>query len=104
MVRGDPQLYHKFSIIFQYLRLEDGSYCDRHGNCLPPLLGSFIPLVSYTISFLLFLLFSLDSLQPDTIQEKIQVVTFALTNLAVRVLTFVLSLAFLGNKNLNLRL
>ena len=86
------------------MRLEDGSYCDRLGNCLPPLFGSFIPLVSYTISFLLFLLFSLDSLQPDTIQEKIQVVTFALTNLAVRVLTFVLSLAFLGHKTLNLRL
>ena len=66
-------------------------------------MGSSIPLISYAITFLLFLLYSLDSVQPNTIQEKIQVVTFALTNLAVRVLTFVLSLAFLGNKTINLR-
>ena len=78
------------------MRLEDGSYCDRHGNCLHSIIGSSIPHISYAISFLLFLLFSLDSLQPDTIQEIIQVVTFALTNLAIRVLAFVLSLAFLG--------
>ena len=86
------------------MRLEDGSYCDRYGNCLPPLLGSSIPLISYAISFLLFLLFSLDSIQPDTFKEKIQVATFALTNLAIKVLTYVLSLAFLGNKPLNMRL
>ena len=91
-------------MIFQYLRLEDGSYCDIHGNCLPSQFGSSIPVMSYASSFLLFLLFSLDSLQPDTIQEIIQVVTFALTNLAVRVLALVLSLAFLGNKSLNLRI
>ena len=78
------------------------SYCDRHGNCLPSLVGFSIPLFSYALTFLLFLLYSLDSLQPDTTQEKIQVVVFALTNLAIRVLTFVLSLAFLGNKTLNL--
>ena len=58
--------------------------------------GSSIPVISYSISFVLFLLFSLDSLQPDTIQEKIQVVTFSITNLAVRVLALVLSLSFLG--------
>ena len=86
------------------MRLQDVRYCDRHENCLPSEFGSSIPLISYAISFLLFLLFSLDSLQPDTIQEIIQVVTFALTNLAVRVLAIVLSLAFLGNKTLNLRL
>ena len=80
------------------------SYCDRHGNCLPPLLGSSIPLISYAISFLLFLLYSLDSIQPDSTKEKIQVATFALTNLAIKVLTYVLSLAFLGNTTLNLRL
>ena len=80
------------------------SYCDRYGNCLPALFGSSIPLISYAISFLLFLLFSLDSIQPDTTKEKIQAVTFALTNLAIKVLTYVLSLAFLGNKPLNLRL
>ena len=80
------------------------SYCDRYGNCLPSLLGSSIPLISYAITFLLFLLFSLDSIQPNTTKEKIQVVTFALTNLAIRVLTYVLSLAFLGNKPLNVRL
>ena len=91
-----------FRIKFEYLRLEDVSYCDRHGNCLPSLVGSSIPLFSYALTFLLFLLYSLDSLQPDTTQEKIQVVVFALTNLAIRVLTFVLSLAFLGNKTLNL--
>ena len=79
------------------MRLQDVSYCDRYGNCLPSLFGSTIPLISYAITFLLFLLFSLDSLQPDTIQEKLQVVTFTLTNLAVRVLAFVLSLAFLGH-------
>ena len=81
----------------KYSRLHDGSYCDIHGNCLPSQFGSSIPFISYATTFLLFLLFSLDSIQPNTIQEKIQVVTFALTNLAVRVLTFVLSLAFLGN-------
>ena len=80
------------------------SYCDGYGNCLPALFGSSIPLISYAISFLLFLLFSLDSIQPDTFKEKIQVVTFALTNLAIKVLTYVLSLAFLGNKSLNMRL
>ena len=80
------------------------SYCDRHGNCLPPLIGSSIPLISYAISFLLFLLYSLDSIQPDSTKEKIQVATFALTNLAIKVLTYVLSLAFLGNKPLNMRL
>ena len=58
--------------------------------------GSSIPVISYSISFLLFLLYSLESLQPDTIQEKIQVVTFSITNLSVRVLALVLSLAFLG--------
>ena len=58
--------------------------------------GSSIPVISYGISFILFLLFSLDSLQPDTIQEKIQVVTFSINNLAVRVLALVLSLSFLG--------
>ena len=80
------------------------SYCDRYGNCLPALFGSSIPLISYAINFLLFLLYPLDSIQPDTTKEKIQVVTFALTNLAIRVLTYVLSLAFLGNKTLNLPL
>ena len=80
------------------------SYCDRYGNCLPPLFGSSIPLISYAISFLLFLLYSLDSIQPDSTKEKIQVATFALTNLAIKVLTYVLSLAFLGNNPLNLRL
>ena len=59
--------------------------------------------MAYSITFILFLLNTLDSIQPDTIQEKLQVVTFALTNLAVRVITFVISLAFLGNKTLNLR-
>ena len=77
-------------------RLRAPSYCDSHGNCLPPVFGSSIPFISYSISFLLFLLFSLDSLQPDTIQEKIQVVTFSINNLAVRVLALVLSLSFLG--------
>ena len=85
------------------MRLHDGSYCDSHGNCLPFAFGSSIPLMAYSITFILFLLNTLDSIQPDTIQEKLQVVTFALTNLAVRVITFVISLAFLGNKTLNLR-
>ena len=86
------------------MRLEEASYCDGLKNCLPNVFGSSIPLISYALTFLLFLLYSLDSLQPDTTQEKIQVVVFALTNLAIRVLTFVLSLAFLGNKTLNLQL
>ena len=86
------------------MRLQDVSYCDRHENCLPSEFGSSIPLISYAISFLLFLLFSLDSIQPDTILEIIQVLTFALTNLAIRVLTMVLSLAFLGNKTFNMRI
>ena len=85
------------------MRLHDGSYCDSHSNCLPSAFGYSIPLITYSITFILFLLNSLDSIQPDTIQEKLQVVTFALTNLAVRVITFVISLAFLGNKTLNLR-
>ena len=103
MVR-EREFYHSyFSLIFQHFRLQDGSYCDSHRNCLPSVFGYSVPLISYAITFLLFLLFSLDSLQPDTIQEIIQVVTFALTNLAVRVITFVLSLAFLGNKTCNLR-
>ena len=74
------------------------SYCDRHGNCLPSLVGSSIPLFSYALTFLLFLLYSLDSLQPDTIQEIIQVATLAFTNLAVRILVFVFLMTFLGMK------
>ena len=91
------------SLIFQYLRLEGVSYCDRHGNCLPNLLDSIMALISVTFIFH-FLTSSLDSLQPDTFQETIQVVTFAFTNLAIRVFTFWPGLAFLGNKTLNLRL
>ena len=86
------------------MRLEEASYCDGLKNCLPNVFGSSIPLISYGISFLLFLLYTLDSLQPDTTQEKIQLVTFALTNLAIRVLSYVLALAFLGKKTLNMRI
>ena len=80
------------------------SYCDRHGNCLPSIFGYSIPLISYAMSFILFLTFSLDSIQPDTNLEILQVVTFDLTNLAIRVLVIVLSLAFLGNKTLNMKI
>ena len=80
------------------------SYCDRHGNCLTSIFGYSIPLISYTMSFILFLTFSLDSIQPDTNLEILQVVTFDLTNLAIRVLVIVLSLAFLGNKTLNMKI
>ena len=64
------------------------------------MVGCSIPIISYSISFFLFLIFNLDSLQPNTILEKIQVVTFALSNLAVRVLALVLSLSYLGKLSL----
>ena len=87
---------------FDYkFRLEDWSYCDSEGNCL--LFGSYFPLLSFTISFLSFLTSTLDSLQPDTIQEITQVVAFTFNNLALRVLALVISLTFLGKKNLNLK-
>ena len=88
--------------IFQYLRLQDVENFD--GNSPPWLFGSYIPLISLIISFLSYLTSTVDSLQPDTIQEIIQVVTFAFINLAVRIFTFAVSLTIRGIKTLNLQL
>ena len=63
---------------------------------MPQELGYCIPLISFAINFLLFVVDSLDCLQPDTILEKIEVLTFSLTNLSIRVLSLILSLSFLG--------
>ena len=51
---------------------------------------------SFAINFILFVINSLDCLQPDTTVEKIEILTFSLTNLSIRVLTLILSLAYLG--------
>ena len=77
-------------------RSQDHIYCDDHGNCLPPEVGYCIPLFSFAINFILFVINSLDCLQPDTTVEKIEILTFSLTNLSIRVLTLILSLAYLG--------
>ena len=77
-------------------RSESETFCDDYGNCVPASLAHSIPLISYGLNFVLFVVDSLDCLQPDTIPEKIEILTFSLTNLSVRLLAFVLIIAFLG--------
>ena len=83
--------------MFLYLRHGDWSYLDGFLSWVV----SSIPLISYIISLFSFLNSSKVSLQPDTIQEIIQVVTFAFTNLAIRILVFAISLIIPGRKSLN---
>ena len=76
-------------------RLENKSYCDAHGNCLPALVGTLIPLASYGLNCLSFILAMLDTIQPETNLEKLETVSFTWANFSVRVLVLVLSLSHL---------
>ena len=85
-----------FGLTLSISRGESVSFCDDYGNCLPAWVAHSIPLISYALNFVLFVIDSLDCIQPDTILEKIEVLTFSLTNFSVRFLSFVLIIAFLG--------
>ena len=71
------------------------SYCDATRNCLPTEVGSLIPLLYYGVNCLTYILSMLDTIQPETILEKLETACFTFINFVVRVLVFVLSLSHL---------
>ena len=72
------------------------SYCDSHNNCLPPWLGTWVPLITYGATCLSYLLSMLDSLQPETTAEKIETASVCWSNFMVRTVSLVLALSCLG--------
>ena len=76
--------------------MENASYCDSNGNCLPPVLGTYIPVLICVGSSLSCLSSMLDCLQPESFTEKLETSCFAWSNLMVRLLTIVLSLSYLS--------
>ena len=102
-----------------YVRQADAdhqSYCDGHGNCLPPQLGRVVPLISYAANWLSYNLSMVDSIKPETSLEKLghydcfnpslpdccllvprDAVISTWSNFTVRVLSLVLSLSYLGH-------
>ena len=57
--------------------------------------GSVIPLLYYGLNCLSYILAMLDTIQPETIMEKLETVSFTWANFSVRVAVLVLSLSHL---------
>ena len=76
-------------------RLENESYCDATGNCLSPEVGAVIPLLFYAFNCVTYIFSMLDTIQPETMMEKLETLCFTWINFTVRVLVLVLSLSHL---------
>ena len=65
-------VHHLLShVILSCSRLQNESYCDSLGNCLPTSVASKIPIIYY-VFYCLYLIHSmLDIIQPETVLEKL---------------------------------
>ena len=59
------------NVILFCSRLQNESYCDSLGNCLPSGVASVIPIINYVFYCLSIIFSMLDTIQPETGLEKL---------------------------------
>ena len=74
---------------------ENQSYCDTTGNCTDEATAAFIASCFYAWTVLSLVLAALDSLQPETIFEKVEALAHIFSGLVPRVLGLLLVVLFL---------